>query len=196
MSSHPGKSYPTFQLKISEEPIYNDASKTKLFGYAIEAPRGPVGEPTYVASNEEAVRIFGVDFAPHFYQKPTGLILTRVGLPNAKSASITYCIKTTSPANAPTTPADTPDSGDGDNNDNGDTPTTEPTSDTTMNVTYSEAFTVTTVDKGQSDITVKVIESIGVAGGYTLIIDIPNVMSRTYRTLPTIKDIVKSFKEE
>lgn len=56
MSSHPGKSYPTFILKISEEPIYRNASKDKLFGYVIEAPKGPINEPTYIASNEEAIQ--------------------------------------------------------------------------------------------------------------------------------------------
>jgi hypothetical protein len=208
MSSHPGKSYPTFQLKISEEPIYSDASKDKLFGYAIEAPRGPVNEPTYIASNEEALRVFGVDFAPHFYQKPTGLVLTRVGLPNAKSASISYCIKTTEITTTPTTGSNEPEAGGDDNSgtsvtepevggdDNSGTSVTEPEAtngETTPNITFSEAFTVTTVDKGESDITVKVIKSIGVAGGFTLIVDIPNVTSRTFRTLPTIKDIVKTI---
>ena len=198
MSSHPGKSYPTFQLKISEEPIYNDASRDKLFGYAVEAPKGPINEPTYVASNEEAFRIFGLDFAPHFYQKPTGLVITRVGLPNAKSASITYCVRTDTTSvvttGTDTSTTDNTEGGEGE----GDTPTTptEPTTTTETVSTYAEAFTVTAIDKGQSDITVKIIESIGVSGGYTLIVNIPGVISRTYRTLPTIKDIVKTINNK
>ena len=171
MSSHPGKSYPTFQLKISEEAIYTNASKDKLFGYVIEAPKGPVNEPTYVASNEEAIKIFGIDFAPHFYQKPTGLVITRVGLPNATSASIHYYVKTTT----------TTTTGTGDD------------AETTTSVSFKEAFSITAVDKGQSQIKAKVIESVGVAGGYTLIVDIPDVASQTYNTIPTFRDIVKTI---
>jgi len=177
MSSHPGKSYPTFQLKISEEPIYTNASRERLFGYAIEAPKGPINEPTYIASNEEAIQIFGIDFAPHFYQKAGGLIITRIGLPNATSASITYCVHTT-------TTTTTPPAQEGE----------EATVNTTH--TYAEAFTVTSVDKGESDIKVKVIESLGVTGGYTLIVDIPDVTSRTFNNLATIRDIVKTINNK
>lgn len=174
MSSHPGKSYPTFQLKISEEAIYTNASRERLFGYAVEAPKGPIDTPTFIASNEEAIQTFGIDFAPHFYQKSGGLIVTRVGLPNAKSASITYCVKTT-------TTTETPSAQEGG----------EPTVSTTTS--YMEAFVVTAVDKGESAIKVKVIESVGVTGGYTLIVDIPDVTSRTFNNLATFRDIVKTI---
>lgn len=169
MSSHPGKSYPTFRLKISEEAVYTNASKDKLFGYAIEAPKGPVDEPTYIASNEEAMSVFGINFAPHFYQKSTGIVITRVGLPNSESASISYYVKTTTAA-------------------------AEQGADPTVD--YKEAFTVTAVDKGQSDIIVKVIPSIGVGGGWSLIVDIPNVISQTYNTLPTFRDVVKTINNK
>ena len=174
MSSHPGKSYPTFQLKISEEAIYTNASRERLFGYAVEAPKGPIDTPTFIASNEEAIQTFGIDFAPHFYQKSGGLIVTRVGLPNAKSASITYCVKTT-------TTTETPSAQEGG----------EPT--VSQAISYMEAFVVTAVDKGESAIKVKVIESVGVTGGYTLIVDIPDVTSRTFNNLATFRDIVKTI---
>ena len=174
MSSHPGKSYPTFQLKISEEAIYTNASRDRLFGYAVEAPKGPIDTPTFIASNEEAIQTFGIDFAPHFYQKSGGLIVTRVGLPNAKSASITYCVKTTTTTTTP------PEQEGG-----------EPTVSSTTS--YMEAFVVTAVDKGESEIKVKVIESVGVTGGYTLIVDIPDVTSRTFNNLSTFRDIVKTI---
>ena len=176
MSSHPGKSYPTFQLKISEEAIYANSSKERLFGYAIEAPKGPVEEPTFIASNDEAIKTFGINFAPHFYQKSGGLIITRVGLPNAKSASITYCVKTTT-----TTTTSAAEEG-------GQT--------TSTSTAYKEAFVVTAVDKGVSDSKVKVIESLGVTGGYTLIVDIPDVTSRTFSNLTTIRDIVKTINNK
>lgn len=189
MSSHPGKSYPTFQLKISEEAIYANASKERLFGYAIEAPRGPIDEPTFIASNEEAIQTFGVDFAPHFYQKSGGLIITRVGLPNAKAASITYCVATTT-VSSTTTEAE-PQAG-------GESPSTgtETENSEEPSVTYMEAFTVTTVDKGESEIKVKVIESLGVTGGYTLIVDIPGVTSKTFNNLLTFRDIVKTINNK
>lgn len=56
-----------------------------------------------------------------------------------------------------------------------------------------EAFVVTAVDKGESEIKVKVIESVGVTGGYTLIVDIPDVTSRTFNNLSTFRDIVKTI---
>ena len=174
MSSHPGKSYPTFRLTISEEAVYTNTSKDKLFGYAIEAPKGPVNEPTFVASNEEAMRVFGVNFAPHFYQKGAGLVITRVGLPNSESASISYYIKTTTTTTIPAA-----------NDGEEDTINTD--------VTYKEAFTITALDKGQSEIQVKVIPSIGVGGGWSVIVTIPNVTSQTYNTLPTFRDVVKTI---
>lgn len=172
MSSHPGKSYPTFRLTISEEAVYSNTAKDKLFGYAIEAPKGPVNEPTFIASNEEAMKVFGVNFAPHFYQKGAGIIITRVGLPNSESASISYYVKTTTTT---TTPSEV----------EGEDPTVSTA------VTYKEAFTITALDKGQSDIQVKIIPSIGVGGGWSVIVNIPNVTSQTYNTLPTFRDIVK-----
>ena len=203
MSSHPGKSYPTFQLKISEEAIYSNASKEKLFGYAIEAPKGPIDEPTFIASNEEALKTFGVDFAPHFYQKSGGLVITRVGLPNAQSASITYCVKTTT-VSTPTETTETtePTSGSGteEPSGSGTEEQTQETSgdndDSSIAVSFMEAFTITAVDKGQSNITVRVIESYGVTGGYTLIIDIPGVTSRTFNNLLTFRDIVKTINNK
>lgn len=174
MSSHPGKSYPTFRLTISEEAVYTSTAKDKLFGYAIEAPKGPINEPTFIASNDEAMRVFGVNFAPHFYQKGAGLIVTRVGLPNSSSASISYYIKTVTKT---TTPAANEES--------------EPT--VTTSTTYQEAFTVTALDKGQSDIKVKVIPSISVGGGWTLIVDIPDITSQTYNTLQKFSDVVKTI---
>lgn len=270
MSSHPGKSYPTFQLKISEEAIYSNTSKERLFGYAIEAPKGPINEPTFVASNEEAIRIFGVDFAPHFYQKGGGIIITRVGLPNAKSASITYCVETTTTQtqedstateSTPTysfvayeddqgtnvlgegtiqptgvtadgyiqmevltdsadqssvgqqfyvTDSATPDGTtlyqlytDAGTTSAGKyvklTQSEESDEDETASTpikTYTEAFTITAVDKGTSDIKVKIIESLGIAGGWTLIVDIPGVSSRTFNSLLTFKDIVKTINNK
>lgn len=83
-------SIPTFRLKITEGLIDVDTSADRLFGYCIEAPKGPVMEPTFVASAAEAEEMFGVNFKPHFYQKPTGLVICRVGFDLMKKASFTW----------------------------------------------------------------------------------------------------------
>lgn len=94
------QSIPTFKLKVSEGMIDVDTSADRLFGYCIEANRGPEMVPTFVASNAEAKRIFGVDFAPHFFQKPTGLVLCRVGFEGMAQSSITYQITKTKEENS------------------------------------------------------------------------------------------------
>ena len=84
---------PTFRVDISEGIIDVDTSADRLFAYCIEADRGPVNTPKYVASNKEAQRIFGkqnADFAAHFYQNPTGLVINRVGFSDMKKGSRSY----------------------------------------------------------------------------------------------------------
>lgn len=81
---------PTFRVDIAEGMIDVDTSADRLFAYCIEADKGPVNTPTYVASNKEALRIFGVDFAPHFYQNPTGLVINRVGFSEGQKAKVEY----------------------------------------------------------------------------------------------------------
>jgi len=84
---------PIFRVELAEGLIDAENNSDKIFGYCIEATKGPVGEPIYVASNAEAKRIFGVNFAPHFYQKGSGLILCRVGFPGMEKATLTYKAK-------------------------------------------------------------------------------------------------------
>ena len=81
---------PTFRVDIAEGMIDVDTSADRLFAYCIEADQGPVNIPTFVASNKEALRIFGVDFAPHFYQNPTGLVINRVGFKDMAKGKIEY----------------------------------------------------------------------------------------------------------
>ena len=81
---------PTFRVDIAEGMIDVDTSADRLFAYCIEADKGPVNIPTFVASNKEALRIFGVDFAPHFYQSPTGLVIVRVGFSDMAPGKIEY----------------------------------------------------------------------------------------------------------
>ena len=83
---------PTFRVDIAEGMIDVDTSADRLFAYCIEADQGPVNVPTFVASNKEAMRIFGekADFAPHFYQNPTGLIINRVGFTDMATGKVEY----------------------------------------------------------------------------------------------------------
>lgn len=81
---------PTFRVDIAEGMIDVDTSADRLFAYCVEADKGPVNVPTFVASNKEALRIFGIDFAPHFYQNPTGLVITRVGFVDMAIGKIEY----------------------------------------------------------------------------------------------------------
>ena len=83
-------SIPIFQVKLSEGLINVDSESDKIFGYCIEANKGPVAEPTYVASNSEALRTFGVNMAPHFYQNGAGLVLYRVQFDGSQEPSLTY----------------------------------------------------------------------------------------------------------
>lgn len=84
---------PIYKVEFNEGLIDNETSSDKTFGYVIESNRGPVGEPIYIASNSEALRIFGVNFAPHFYQKGTGIKICRVQFPGMVAPSITYKAK-------------------------------------------------------------------------------------------------------
>ena len=82
---------PTFRVDLAEGMIdVNNTSADRLFAYCIEADRGPINVPTFVASNREALKIFGVDFAPHFYQGSTGLYIIRVGFEGAQPAKVEY----------------------------------------------------------------------------------------------------------
>lgn len=83
-------SIPTFRLKVSEGIIEGDTSADRLFGYCVEANKGPINQPTFVSSNQEAKNKFGIDFAPHFAQNPTGLIICRVGYAGASTAFYEY----------------------------------------------------------------------------------------------------------
>ena len=85
---------PIYKVKFGEEYIAeSQASSDKIFGYCIEAHKGPIGEPIYIPSNSEALRIFGVNFAPHFYQKGSGIYICRVPFKGAVAPSITYKAK-------------------------------------------------------------------------------------------------------
>lgn len=84
---------PIYKVEFGESLLESESSSDKTFGYVIEANKGPVGEPVYISSNSEALRIFGVNFAPHFYQKGSGIKVCRVKFPEMEVPSITYKAK-------------------------------------------------------------------------------------------------------
>lgn len=86
-------SIPTFKLDITEGMIDVNASADRLYGYCIEASKGPVMEPTFCASANEVQRLFGVDFKPHFYQNPTGIVICRVAFDGMEKAKVEYKAK-------------------------------------------------------------------------------------------------------
>ena len=81
-------SIPTFKLDVTEGMIDVNASADRLYGYCIEANKGPVMQPTFCASAKEVKRIFGVDFNPHFYQNPTGVVICRVAFDGMEKAKV------------------------------------------------------------------------------------------------------------
>ena len=84
---------PIYKVDFAEGLLERELDSSKTFGYCIEANKGPVSEPIYISSNSEAMRIFGVNFAPHFYQKGTGIKVCRVEFPGMTAPSLTYKAK-------------------------------------------------------------------------------------------------------
>ena len=84
---------PIYKVDFAEGRLERELDSSKTFGYCIEANKGPVSEPIYISSNSEAMRIFGVNFAPHFYQKGTGIKVCRVEFPGMTAPSLTYKAK-------------------------------------------------------------------------------------------------------
>lgn len=84
---------PIYKVNFGEGLLETESDTSRTFGYCIEANKGPIGEPIYISSNAEALRIFGVNFAPHFYQKGTGIKILRVEFPGMTAPSLTYKAK-------------------------------------------------------------------------------------------------------
>lgn len=155
-------SIPTFQFKVSEGMIDVDTSVDRLFGYCIQATQGPVMEPTFVASNTEAQRIFGkeINFAPHFYQKPTGVVLCRVEFDNMAAPSLTYKAY----------PLDNNGAVDEDG-------------------TQFDIMTIEGIYKGTAKYTVNIQPSF--KDGYNLTVKIDGVTSKTYQNLSDLVTVAK-----
>lgn len=84
---------PIYRVEFGEGLVKQETSNGNVFAYAVEATKGPVGEPILVRTNQEAKRIFGLNFAPHFFQKGAPIYICRVEFPDMKYPSITYKAK-------------------------------------------------------------------------------------------------------
>ena len=155
---------PTFRVDIAEGIIDVDASADRLFAYCVEANKGPVNTPTLVASNKEAMRIFGVDFAPHFYQNPTGLVITRVEFTDMAKGKIEYW---------------------------GQVEVTRKDPETGVETTELEDQPVLTIEAkypGPCKHKVKITKAL-VGDGLSLMVYIDGVTSKTYQNLRTLKKV-------
>ena len=156
---------PTFKVDIQEGIIDVDTSADRLFAYCIEADRGPENTPYFVASNKEAQRVFGekIDFAPHFYQKPTGLILVRVGFEGSKPGEILY------KGNFPGQGEDAPE-------------------------VKKTILTIKSTSPGPCEDRV-VIQKALVGDGFSLFVDIHNVVSKSYQNISSIRKVAERINK-
>ena len=159
---------PLFKVAFSERLIHRDSEADKLFGYCIEANRGPVAVPTYVASNAEAKRKFGVNFAPHFAQQGSGLWLYRVEFKESAKASITYDICTEDYAAS--------------------------INDTAKN--HINMLKITALYPGTAPYKVNIHTSLSLDNAYTLTVTIPDVGSKKYQNIGSLTDIVNKINSK
>lgn len=168
---------PIFKVTLSEALFNQDVNSDKLFAYAIEAHKGPIGEPTYVASNDEAKRIFGVNFAPHFYQQGAGLVLYRVAFKDAVAPTLTY-------------KAYTKDYTADELNPEHDS-YVAPASRSTVDV-----IKITSVSNGTAQHKVNLSRSITSAKAYNLTITIEGVGSKKYQNISSLTNVVKKINSK
>lgn len=167
-------SIPTFKLDISEGMIDVNTSADRLYGYCIEASKGPVMVPTFCASSKEAKRIFGVDFLPHFYQNPTGIVICRVEFDKMATAKIEYKAK------ALKLKAKEEE--------------TDPDEYEISNVEADKfvALTVSSVSPGPCKDRVLIQKSKS-GSGYNVSIQIDGVTSKTYQNVPTLEKVANKI---
>lgn len=91
---------PIYEVRFGEGLVKQDSITGNIFAYCVEATKGPVGEPVLISSATDAKRIFGLNFAPHFYQKGAPIYICRVGFPEMAKPSITYKAKVASSGEA------------------------------------------------------------------------------------------------
>jgi len=172
------KGIPIFTVTLAEGLFNQDVESDKLFAYAIEAHKGPIAEPTYVASSDEAKRIFGVNFAPHFYQGGSGLVLYRVAFNDAKTASLTYKAYTTDY---------TADQLDPTNEETYVAPADRPTVD---------VMKITATTPGTPAHKVNLCKSMTNANAYNLTVTIEGVGSKKYQNISSLTNVVKRINNK
>ena len=171
------KGIPIFKVTLSEGLFNQDVESDKLFAYAIEANKGPIGEPIYIASADEALRVFGVNFAPHFYQGGSGIVLYRVAFKDAvapsliyKAYTVDYTMNQLDPANSDyVAPADRQ----------------------TVDV-----LKITATNPGTPQHKINLCQSVTNANAYNLTVTIDGVGSKKYQNISSLSNVVKRINNK
>lgn len=71
---------PYIHWKIINERAVEEIDENYIWATTVEAPRGPMLEPVFVSSAEEAQSLFGIDLKPFFANGGRGLYVVRVGV--------------------------------------------------------------------------------------------------------------------
>ena len=166
------KGIPIFKVTLTEGLFNQDINSDKLFAYAIEANKGPIGEPIHVSSAEEAMRIFGVNFAPHFYQGGSGLVLYRVAFKDATAPSLIYKAYTT------------------------DYTVEQLNSIAPENRETVDVLKITATTPGTPKHKVNLCQSITNANAYNLTVTIEGVGSKKYQNISSLANVVKRINSK
>lgn len=172
------KGIPIFKVTLTEGLFNQDVNHDKLFAYAIEANKGPIGEPILVHSSEEALRIFGVNFAPHFYQGGSALLLYRVAFKESKVPSLTYKAYTTDYTVEQLDPL---------NKEN----YVEPENRETIDV-----LKITAINPGTPKHKINLCPSITNANAYNLTVTIEGVGSKKYQNISSLENVKKKINNK
>lgn len=162
---------PIFKVTLSEGLFNQDVESDKLFAYAIEAHKGPIGEPIYVASNDEAMHIFGINFAPHFYQGGAGVVLYRVEFNDSEQASLIYKAYT-------------------------EDYTVAQIEDDNVEKQTVDVLRITSVNAGTSQHKVNLCKSITNGNAYNLTVTIEGVGSKKYQNISSLTNVVKRINNK
>ena len=171
------KGIPIFKITLSEGLFNQDVESDRLFAYAIEANKGPVAEPIYIASADEAKRVFGVNFAPHFYQGGSGIVLYRVAFKDAVAPSLIYKAYTTDYTAAQL--------------DSTNEAYVAPADRQTVDV-----LKITATKPGTPKHKINLCQSITNANAYNLTVTIDGVGSKKYQNISSLTNVVKRINNK
>lgn len=172
------KGIPIFKVTLAEGLFNQDVNHDKLFAYAIEANKGPIGEPTYISSAEEGMRIFGVNFAPHFYQGGSTIVVYRVAFKGSAAPSLTYKAYTTDYTLEQLNPLKTE------------------TYIAPENRESIDVLKITSTRNGTPKHKVNLCQSVTNANAYNLTVTIDGVGSKKYQNISSLENVKKKINNK